>query len=1355
MSKSVTCPRCKNPITVDTPPSPEGIQVQCGSCNATFRLKSKSASSKPPEPTKDAGLVSQPFDLPNLDAPNDDELRLASLAKPLSNPKPNSGSKTASKKPEASPAFNPLQSPLSPLSPLQPRTPGGLWGVKHPGGSNSKSQNAEIKSKHPVALIIAVCAVGAFLILGTIAGLVFILNRGNDKSANAQNNGNADGNKSIRENVRDSIVERGRNFAEKLDELTGETPPVANAGGQAPPNGDAANSLDNPPLDTDQPFFGPVNRQNSPVVFNQPIPGVVARAKTDYEIRQDDRLIQFVEVKHATKIAISENEKDGGDTDTLAKPELGNENSRLWQTEPDPLPAESASAIATELNISLANIESDKGNIDKSIQPGNGNHEVFPPAFRTNHILASLNGPYLIAPPMPEKSPFGWKVTSRDNRWTKIEPIEQPLDDISVLDLRTGQPAGTFSSRIHTSRLIALSPDGMTLVTACHELLPPERFDNWVPPTEKEKEERLEKSRSLFVWERDAKKKKPRQLKMNGQVRSATFCDNNQLALLVEGDEQSIELWDTQSGKLIRTIKIGPLLKYSSPYFVPADPLNLNQNPPRLPGLLAISPTGKYVAVLTPAGIAMAKVSDGSILGMLPMTGATRLFYKAYEQNRWDEVDAQPGGKGNFNGKADDCLGLEFLPDGNRLMVVFSSNDNETYPQMRMLQFDIRTGTQVFEKNWGKPAKGPALLAPGEKFLLLSAWDDSPYITLLKPCSYEVDKHEGDYDADLPLVLRYPATGPLLCYKKELGNPSPEGNRIYTLPRETFDADLGGNSELNDHGLAKRPPAIAANRSNMKLFKPEPPGQWQPVPAIEVSGATTTATRYASIAWPVAMARSKALVIDTDTLNRSKDPVMARLIDLTSATGEATKPFELLSYSITQGSTYDRTNDGSQLIPAAIAQDGTRFAIGDPDRKGHAEVWTTVPERLVCFKSDQSKADWLDWAGFTNDRALLTLEAGVLSCWQYAQDQVTGTYALDGGYHLPAVFSPDRKLLAIASNKSLDIIEVSTGKCVNRLSLAGLFPSDVAFSPDCKHLAVAYAGSRENVSQLQLQMSSLGGAGVQSHWANATAIWDLGTGSVRLNENAKVQQVTWATPEHLLICAPKPQVFDLKLNMHTFTSDSGGWRDSDGDLWACPSNDEKEKKWYKLSLTDRPSPDEEPFLADNRSFFDPKSVPVQFELDLGSKADAEKFGPAIVRTIQQEGWTVGPSKFVIRMIPRAQNSNEEIEFLSGHRIRVPHVVYSIRLRDGNGRVISQAQTVGGFSQTSSKYRTKVDLETRRITGDNALDFGSKAPSTAILEEIFETGNGLAFPGLPDQPVLVTGGGNLPIPAEVKSSASSR
>lgn len=1199
-------------------------------------------------------------------------------------------------------------------------------------------------------MIITLSAVGAVLALGIVAVLVVMLNRGNGSDAN----GNSSGNKSIRDEVREQIVEKGRDFAEQLDELTGETPTVANPAQQAAAIGGATHSLDNPPRDARLPFFGPVNRKSAPVVFNQPIPGVVPRDRTDYEIRQAEELIRFLDVEEIVNPATTP-DRGSGEIEAAANRDSGNAGSPLWQTDADPPSAGSGSVIGAELSIGLANIESDRGNMDSVGQAGNETEEFFPPAFRTNHVLASQNGPFLVAPMMPEKSPYGWKVTSRGFQWTKFDSMERALDEVPVIDLRTGQPSGTFSSRIHTSRLIALSPDGATLVTACHELLPPEVFDRRVPPTDREKEDRLEKSHSLFVWEKDEKKKKPRQLKMNGQVRAATFCDSTRLALLVESEEQAVELWDTRSGELVRTIQLGPPLKYSAPDMTPADPLNPNMNPPRLPGLLAISPTGKYLAALTPAGIAMARVSDGSLLGTLPMKGAKRLFYKVYGQDKWDEVDASPGGEGDFNGLANDCQGLEFLPDGKRLMVVFNSNDNPTYPQLRMLQFDIRTGTVVLEKNWGKPAKGPAILSPDEKFLILSAWDDSPGLSSLTPCSYDLGKYEGDYSGQLPLVLRYPVTGPLLCYRKEFGNPTAEGNRIFTLARESFEQDLNRQSGYNDQGLAKRPPAIAADRSGMKMLRPEPPAQWQPVPATEVSASATTATRFSASAWPAAMSRSRALVIDTDTVNRSGHAVMASLIDLTAATGQPSQPFGILGYTFVEGSIYDRTSDGSSLIPAGMSSDGERFAIGDPDRKGHAEVWTTAPERLVCFHSGQSESDWLDWIGFTDDRALLTLEAGVLSCWQYTGDQVTGTYALDGGYHLPAVFSPDRRMLAIASQTALDIIEVGTGKCHARLVLTGRFPSDIAFSPDCKHLAVAYANDRETAGLLQAQRSSVGGPGVEQYWARATAIWDLGAGTARLNENAVVQQVTWATPEHLLICGPKAQVFDLRMNVHTFTSDSGGLRDSDGDLWAHQLKDDREIEWQKLSLTDRPNPDEEPFLADHRSIFDPRSVPVQFELDLGNKADAEKFGPSIVRGIQQEGWTVGPSQYVIRMIPRAQNSNDEIGFLDGQRIRIPQVVYLIRLVDGKGNLVTEAQSVGSFVQSTTKYRTKVDLETRRITGDNAFDFGGKDPATAILEEILETGDGLGFPGFPDRPVLVTGSTNVPLPAEVRSSASNR
>ena len=186
-----------------------------------------------------------------------------------------------------------------------------------------------------------------------------------------------------------------------------------------------------------------------------------------------------------------------------------------------------------------------------------------------------------------------------------------------------------------------------------------------------------------------------------------------------------------------------------------------------------------------------------------------------------------------------------------------------------------------------------------------------------------------------------------------------------------------------------------------------------------------------------------------------------------------------------------------------------------------------------------------------------------------------------------------------------------------------------------------------------------------------------------------------------------------------------------------------------MTLTDKPVLSEKPFFDPGRTVFDLKQSPIQLEIDVGDAAKAKQYGQVLLTNLQTEGWKIGPSKFVMKVTTHVTESENEIEFLDGQRIRIPLVAYNYSLLDDGGRTLAEGQTLAGFDSSTTRYRTKVDLETRRITGDNAFDFGDKNPKVAILEEILETGGGItSLPYMPNEPRLFTNGEILKIPMEI-------
>lgn len=1114
------------------------------------------------------------------------------------------------------------------------------------------------------------------------------------------------------------------------------------AGALAAAAGNAANQVQGDPQ------FGLLNRKSTPVLFDKPLPGIVADPPPQEDPNAPGRKQEYHIVAAPPYAGGSKLESSAAGEAESTPPEPARaglrpqptaspatpavppveEQTTAWEATPDPAPADAKYTIAADLQFELKSPGENPGNVNDAINMNET--EIYPPLSTLGTllplVLADQQGPYALVPPVWEKFPYTWKLLPNKNpqksgRFDGYKLIESARPGISVVDLRTGQPAGEFDWRIPFWLKPVLSPDGQTLVGPYHILPAP---GGWLEQTEDEKKDR----RALYVWHRD-KKGKPARMAMPGAVATTAFVGNTMVAVLVETPQRQLQLWDvgtTASRKGV--IELPDTLEYPPNYDTSKDPLDLQAFPPRPRHVMAVSPGGQYVAVMGSKGVMLVSVAEERVLGETQLPG--------------------------IRGTAEECFGLQFSPSGDELVVAYGG------PGMHVAVCGVADGRVRVARDLAPAMNGRFHLNPDARsFVLTDAHPATghPGQAML----YDIGKPDAEPDYKAPAILRMPEEGPLLVLKIP-GRYLPDDPQIYTVasvPREPYVTEVAARTKFTEFGVEKRTLPITADVSGASIVEAEPVAQWTPMTVAE-SKPLSKATALGRVAWPLAWGDKHALTVLPERGEGNRfyfDKLHARALDLEQEPeATARDPFTVIPWVL------GPNKPSHQVYPllrstlaAGMTKDGQRFGIADADAPGRLDMWETSGKRLYGFFTSRDAKRPLQWIDFDQDGRLLTITDETLAVWDAATDAVKKTHTFAGKYQMPALLTVDRSILAVSRGDCFDLISTSTGECLNRCGagVAGTI-TDIAFSPDGKQVAALYI-EEPDVARNMRERRAIEGYG-QQHGTGHLVYWNLETGEAKMIDVIPrgFGFVAWLTPEHLCLVSAGTLVFDLKLQkmMLAYGASHFGPANEglpvatspDGRIWyAEPMGEttptEFSCQWKASPLPAVRRPEEEPFFAADRLIFDPKTTPIRLEIDLGDKAQGQQWGEVILTGLQKKGAKIGPGGGLLRVTMQTAQTDYKIEFERAV-VMVHEIFYSWVLTDAQGRELVRTSSKGHFQGERSKYRHTPDLETRRRTGGYThFDFQGKDPRVAILEEALELGDGLKAPFVLPDPLLLGGG----------------
>ena len=230
----------------------------------------------------------------------------------------------------------------------------------------------------------------------------------------------------------------------------------------------------------------------------------------------------------------------------------------------------------------------------------------------TTPLLADMNGPMVVVPNPPVEEPVSNESPARQH-WNKVTKANYKVGPpVTVVDLRTGEEAGKLPGAVvfNEGRRLncCLSPDGQYAVGRKYV---------------KDENERWVLESAVTIWKRSSKgNKKGRSIKINGAVGWMSFVSEKEFAVLIGAPQHQLMVFSAASGKRKGSI---PISGESVFHIKRAPNQNLIERSKNQllwmaePNFAAVSPTGRYVAVVVKDGIALVSIDQKEVVGKISL----------------------------------------------------------------------------------------------------------------------------------------------------------------------------------------------------------------------------------------------------------------------------------------------------------------------------------------------------------------------------------------------------------------------------------------------------------------------------------------------------------------------------------------------------------------------------------------------------------------------------------------------------------------------------------------------------------------------------------------------------------------
>lgn len=878
-----------------------------------------------------------------------------------------------------------------------------------------------------------------------------------------------------------------------------------------------------------------------------------------------------------------------------------------------------------------------------------------------------------------------------------------------LVDLRTGQQAGTFAATSPYWRDARLSPDGLYLVgpdSGPKSLLDPER-------------------NALFVWKRGADTP-ARKLPVPGAVDWLGFVAPDRLAVHTFDPKPALQIWDVAAGKVLRTVRLtaDPLPPPGAGFTVPQRDLHTFYRP--WPLMAAVSPGGRYVALGTRSGVTLVDAAEGKEIGTLPIPGLSGA-----------EVDA--------------FRGLSFRPDGTELFALVAA---ARVHDLTLRSWSVTDGRPRMEVKlqWaaghGPPLPGPepgTVVLPGGNAGALARYG---YIypfraTDVRPAAVVETRAGSVLERMGYCVLRWAEDGPLVVAGgpregKPPAKPRPDEKwdkggvpqEVYTVTLDR--ARLIAAARQRAAGLAARPPVVRADRTAVKALTPEPPAAWAAPPAVPKVEPTKLA--WLEFNFPAAFGDTQAAVLRFEYQRDVRERFELHWDRHDWRTGARIGSAMLWPWARDPARLKEKDSVlRSRTPPAALTADGNRLAVCDPADLSRVDMWAADGKRLLGFHpAGAGRA--VAWLGWSPAGRLLTVADGRLTAWEIPGARAV--FEVSGGYTGPAALAPGRAWLAVASGDHIDLLDSATGACLGRCRAGGVTEAvrDLALSGDGKRLAVVFPGPGDKANKFTAQL------------------WDLTTGKAQLLHFGSDPYATvgWVGPEHLATFASGNVLYDVSVRQmvawYHFPPAEPRWngpmvvRSPDGRLWVRRMNNRpgrptdnrpgRSKRAGRVAGVWWALPEADLLVglgAGPREYVAGRPFPVRVEADLGSAERSQGFARQVAEMLRKDGFAIGPKGWCLRVTHQVVNTSKELTHTGLINVPefIPAVRFQWRLLDAEGNTVWERQSSGRFAYEHSKYYTGTTRE--KIQGRRDLEwvkahfnFGGRPMRDAIADEILDT-----------------------------------